>query len=142
MYFLQSVNLFEDQWSFIILRDMLLLKRSTIKEFKSSREKIDDHTLSKTLRKLYMNGYIEILHVGSSLSNYEKYIVSSKGLSLLPLLMELYLFSCDRFEESLLSPFELNFKKEATQNCTLLKKKIIREYNNFTQKLKIEVAFS
>jgi len=142
MYFLQSVNLFEDQWSFIILRDMLLLKRSTIKEFKSSREKIDDETLSKTLRKLYMNGYIEILHVGSSLSNYEKYIVSSKGLSLLPLLMELYLFSCDRFEESLLSPFELNFKKEATQNCTLLKKKIIREYNNFTQKLKIEVAFS
>ncbi len=102
MYFLQSVNLFEDQWSFIILRDMLLLKRSTIKEFKSSREKIDDETLSKTLRKLYMNGYIEILHAGSSLSNYEKYIVSSKGLSLLPLLMELYLFSCDRFEESLL----------------------------------------
>ena len=142
MSFLLSANLFEDQWSFIILRDMLLLKRSTIKEFKSSREKIDDETLSKTLRKLYMNGYIEILYVGSSLSNYEKYIVSSKGLSLLPLLMELYLFSCDRFEESLLSPFELNFKKEATRNCTLFKKKIIREYNNFTQKLKIEVAFS
>jgi hypothetical protein len=56
--------------------------------------------------------------------------------------MELYLFSCDRFEESLLSPFELNFKKEATQNCTLFKKKIIREYHNFSQKLKIEVAFS
>ena len=142
MSFLLSANLFEDQWSFIILRDMLLLKRSTIKEFKSYREKIDDETLSKTLRKLYMNGYIEILYVGSSLSNYEKYIVSSKGLSLLPLLMELYLFSCDRFEESLLSPFELNFKKEATRNCTLFKKKIIREYNNFTQKLKIEVAFS
>ena len=114
MSFLQSANLFEDQWSFIILRDMLLLKRSTIKEFKSSREKIDDETLSKTLRKLYINGYIEILHVGSSLSNYEKYIASYKGLSLLPLLMELYLFSCNRFEESLLNPFELNFKKEAT----------------------------
>jgi hypothetical protein len=44
MYFLQSVNLFEDQWSFIILIDMLLLKRSTIKEFKSSREQINDET--------------------------------------------------------------------------------------------------
>ena len=142
MYFLQSVNLFEDQWSFIILRDMLLHKRSTIKEFKSSREHINDETLSKTLRKLYMNGYIEILHVSSSVSNYKKYIASSKGLSVLPILMELYLFSCDRFEESLLSSFELNFKKEATQNCTLFKKKIIREYHNFTQKLKIEVAFS
>ena len=125
MSFLLSANLFEDQWSLIILRDMLLLKRSTIKEFKSSREKIDDETLSKTLRKLYINDYIEILHIGSSLSNYEKYIASYKGLSLLPLLMELYLFSCDRFEESLLSPFELNFKKEATQNCTIFKKKII-----------------
>ena len=121
---------------------MLLLKRATIKEFKSSREKIDDKILSKTLRKLCMNGYIEILHDGSSESNCKRYIVSSKGLSLLPILMELYLFSCDRFEESLLSPFELNFKKEATQNCTLLKKKIIREYHNFSQKLKIEVAFS
>ena len=124
MSFLLSANLFEDQWSLIILRDMLLLKRSTIKEFKSSREKIDDETLSKTLRKLYINDYIEILHIGSSLSNYEKYIASYKGLSLLPLLMELYLFSCDRFEESLLSPFELNFKKEDTQNCTIFKKKI------------------
>ena len=142
MSFLLSANLFEDQWSFIILRDMLLLKRSTIKEFKSSREKIDDHTLSKTLRKLCINGYIETLHDGSSKSNCKRYIVSSKGLSLLPILMELYLFSCDRFEESLLSPFELNFKKEATQNCTLFKKKIISEYHNFFQKLKIEVAFS
>jgi DNA-binding HxlR family transcriptional regulator len=142
MSFLLSANLFEDQWSFIILRDMLLLKRSTIKEFKSSREKIDDDTLSKTLRKLCISGYIKILYDGSSKSNCKRYIVSSKGFSLLPILMELYLFSCDRFEESLLSPFELNFKKEATQNCTLLKKKIIREYNNFTQKLKIEVAFS
>jgi len=93
---------------------MLLLKRSTIKEFKSSREKIDDNTLSKTLRKLYMNGYIEILHVGSSLSNYEKYIASSKGLSVLPILMELYLFSCNSFDEATLSPFEINFKKKAT----------------------------
>ena len=140
MSFLLSANLFEDQWSFIILRDMLLLKRSTIKEFKSSREKIDDETLSKTLRKLYINGYIEILHIGSSLSNYEKYIASYKGLSLLPLLMELYLFSCDRFEESLLSPFELNFKKEATQNCALLKDKIIKKYYNFIQGLKTKTG--
>ena len=44
IYFLQSVNLFEDQWSLIILRDMLVLKRSTIKEFKSSREQINDET--------------------------------------------------------------------------------------------------
>ena len=92
MPFTQSPNLFEDQWSFIILRDMLLLKRATIKEFKSSREKIDDDTLSKTLRKLCINGYIKILHDGSSKSNCKRYIVSSKGLSLLPILMELYLF--------------------------------------------------
>ena len=137
MSFLQSANLFEDQWSLIILRDMLLLKRSTIKEFKSSREKIDDNTLSKTLKKLEINEYIEVLHDGDPEGNYKKYIASSKGLSVLPLLMELYLFSCDRFEESLLSPFELNFKKEATRNCTLFKKKIIREYHNFTQEVKI-----
>ena len=136
MSFLLSANLFEDQWSFIILRDMLLLKRATIKEFKSSREKIDDNTLSKTLKKLINNGYIEVLDISLN-PIINRYIASSKGLSVLPLLMELYLFSCDRFEESLLSPFELNFKKEATRNCTLFKKKIIREYHNFTQEVKI-----
>tara|TARA_B110000259_G_scaffold146919_1_gene165620 strand:+ start:625 stop:1053 length:429 start_codon:yes stop_codon:yes gene_type:complete len=137
MSFLLSANLFEDQWSFIILRDMLLLKRSTIKEFKSSREKIDDHTLSKTLRKLCISGYIKILYDCSSKSNCKRYIVSSKGLSVLPILMELYLFSCNSFDEATLSPFEINFKKEATRNCTLFKKKIIREYHNFTQEVKI-----
>ena len=117
MSFLLSANLFEDQWGFIILRDMLLHKRSTIKEFKSSKEQIEDENLSKTLRKLYMNGYIETLHDVSAESTCKRYIASTKGLSVLPLLMELYLFSCDRLEESSLSPFELNFKKEATQNC-------------------------
>ena len=140
MSFLLSANLFEDQWSFIILRDMLLLKRATIKEFKSSREKIDDHSLSKTLKKLEINEYIEVLHDGDPESNYKEYIASSKGLSVLPILMELYLFSCDRFEESLLSPFELNFKKEATQNCALLKDKIIKEYYTFIQGLKTKTV--
>ena len=136
MSFLQSANLFEDQWSFIILRDMLLLKRSTIKEFKSSREKIDDNTLSKTLKKLEINEYIEVLHDGDPEGNYKKYIASSKGLSVLPLLMELYLFSCNEFDEATLSPLEINFKKDATQNSALLKDTIIKEYHNFTQELK------
>ena len=140
MSFLLSANLFEDQWSFIILRDMLLLKRATIKEFKSSREKIDDNTLSKTLKKLEINEYIEVLHDGNPESNYKKYIASSKGLSVLPILMELYLFSCNSFDEVTLSPFEINFKKEATQNCALLKDKIIKEYYTFIQGLKTKTV--
>ena len=142
MSFLLSANLFEDQWGFIILRDMLLYKRSNIKEFKSSKEQIEDENLSKTLRKLYMNGYIETLHDVSAESTCKRYIASTKGLYVLPLLMELYLFSCDRLEESSLSSFELNFKKEATQNCVFFKEKIIKEYHNFSQNLKIEMAFS
>ena len=140
MSFLLSVNLFEDQWSFIILRDMLLLKRATIKEFKSSREKIDDHSLSKTLKKLEINEYIEVLHDGDPESNYKEYIASSKGLSVLPILMELYLFSCNSFDEATLSPFEINFKKEATQTCALLKDKIIKEYYTFIQGLKTKTV--
>ena len=114
---------------------MLLLKRSTIKEFKSSREKIDDNTLSKTLKKLINNGYIEVLDISLN-PIINRYIASSKGLSVLPLLMELYLFSCNEFDEATLSPLEINFKKDATQNSALLKDTIIKEYHNFTQELK------
>ena len=44
MPFSRSPNLCKYQWSFIVLRDMLILKRSTVKEFKSSREQINDET--------------------------------------------------------------------------------------------------
>ena len=44
---LQSKNLFEDQWSFIILRDMLLLKRATIKEFRDTRKNYFSYVTQK-----------------------------------------------------------------------------------------------
>ena len=47
MSFLLSVNLFEDQWSFIILRDMLLLKRASIKEFRDPRKNYFSYAYSK-----------------------------------------------------------------------------------------------
>ena len=47
MSFLLSVNLFEDQWSFIILRDTLLLKRATIKEVRDTRKNYFSYACSK-----------------------------------------------------------------------------------------------
>ena len=52
MSFLLSVNLFEDQWSFIILRDMLLLKRATINEV-SAKRKITSHMLTQKKDNLF-----------------------------------------------------------------------------------------
>ena len=52
MSFLLSVNLFEDQWSFIILRDMLLLKRATFKEV-SAKRKITSHALTRKKDNLF-----------------------------------------------------------------------------------------
>ena len=47
MSFLLSVNLFEDQYSFIILIDMLLLKTATIKEFRDPRKNHFSYAYSK-----------------------------------------------------------------------------------------------
>jgi hypothetical protein len=52
MSFLLSVNLFEDQWSFINLRDMLLLKKATINEV-SAKRKIISHTLTQKKGNLF-----------------------------------------------------------------------------------------
>ena len=49
---LQSKNLFEDQWSFIILRDTLLLKRATINEV-SAKRKITSYTLAQKKDNLF-----------------------------------------------------------------------------------------
>ena len=60
-----SVDLFGDKWSLLILRDMLLHKKATFKEFSNSKEKIATNILTSRLVHLIEFGY-----VAKSDSNY------------------------------------------------------------------------
>ena len=64
-----------------------------------------------------------------------QYIATSKGLSTLSILIELYLFSIKSIKEEMFSEIELDFKKEVLNDSTLFKEKIANEYNSFVQQI-------
>ena len=130
-----SVSILGDKWSLLILRDIILHKKSRFKEFKDSKEKIATNILSNRLKALTEQGLIEKLDpTGTKKST--RYIATSKGLTALPIIIEMYLFSINAIDETILDASQINIKKEITTNRNLFEKSRIAEYLNFVQELR------
>ena len=56
-----SANILGDKWNLLILRDIILHKKSRFKEFMSSKEKIASNVLTKKLNILLEEGFIKKL---------------------------------------------------------------------------------
>tara|TARA_B110000902_G_scaffold7262_1_gene8642 strand:- start:251 stop:709 length:459 start_codon:yes stop_codon:yes gene_type:complete len=130
-----SVSILGDKWSLLILRDIILHKKSRFKEFKDSKEKIATNILANRLKSLSELGLIEKLDpTGTKKST--RYIATSKGLTALPIIIEMYLFSINAIDETILDASQINIKKEITTNRNLFEKSRITEYLNFVQELR------
>jgi len=130
-----SLTLFGDKWSLLILRDIILRKNSRFKEFRSSKEKIASNILTNRLKSLLKEGLIEVLNpLGTKKST--QYIATNKGLSTLPLLIEMYLFSIHSIDESDLDKHQISIKNAILKNRKLFEKKKTKEYLNFILELR------
>jgi|TARA_B110000240_G_scaffold53596_1_gene61168 DNA-binding HxlR family transcriptional regulator len=130
----RSIQLLGDKWSILILRDVILHKKCRFKEFKSSKEKIATNILSNRLKFLIQEGLLEKLDpLGTKKST--RYIATDKGLSSIPIIIELYLFSFDSINESILDDSQINIKHEITSNRNLFEVKSKVEYINFVNEL-------
>ena len=124
-----------DKWSLLILRDIILHKNSRFKELKNSKEKIATNILANRLKSLSELGLIEKLDpTGTKKST--RYLATSRGISVLPIIMELYLFSINSIDETTLDSSQINIKREITTNRKLFEKNRIAEYLNFVQELR------
>ena len=124
-----------DKWSLLILRDIIIHKKSRFKEFKESKEKIATNILANRLKSLSELGLIEKLDpTGTKKST--RYLATSRGISVLPIIMELYLFSINSIDETTLDSSQINIKREITTNRKLFEKNRIAEYLNFVQELR------
>ena len=128
------ISIIDDEWCLLILRDILFLKRTKFYEFKSSRENIDSDNLTNRLNILLSDGFIKVLNPRKDYKDIQ-YIATSKGLSTLSILIELYLFSIKSIKAEMFSEIDLDFKKEVLQDSTLFKEKIANEYNSFVQQI-------
>ena len=130
-----SVSMVGDKWSLLILRDIIIHKKSRFKELKDSKEKIATNILANRLKSLSELGLIEKLDpTGTKKST--RYLATSRGISVLPIIMELYLFSINSIDETTLDSSQINIKREITTNSKLFEKNRIAEYLNFVQELR------
>ena len=131
----KSINLLGDKWSLLILRDMILHKKTRFKEFKSSKEKIATNILSNRLKSLLEASLIEKLNpLGTKKST--RYIATDKGVSTLPIIIDLYLFSIESIDESVLNESQINIKNAITSDHHLFEEERKNEYLNFIKDLK------
>ena len=133
-----SLSIIGDKWSLLILRDILIHKKSRFKEFKDSKEKIATNILSNRLKSLSNEGLIKKLDpTGTKKST--RYIATSRGFTTLPIIIDMYLFSINLIDETILNPSQINIKEKITSDRKLFEKTIIAEYFKFIQELRYTI---
>ena len=136
-----SIQILGDKWSLLILRDIILHKKSRFKEFRNSKEKIATNVLTNRLKTLYSEGLIEKLDpTGTKKST--RYLATEKGISSLPIILEMYMFYIQNIDESVLDESQINIKKQVLSNRQLFEETKIKEYNIFSNQLKEDLIKS
>ena len=101
-----ALDVVGDKWSLLIIRDMLFEHKKTFKDFSNSEEGIATNILSDRLNKLEEFGIIS----KGKLPNNKKtniYTLTEKGIELVPVLLELILWSDKNVRE-----FNIKMRKD------------------------------
>ena len=131
----RSANILGDKWNLLILRDIILHKKSRFKEFMSSKEKIATNVLTKKLTILLEEGFIgKLTPLGTKKSTC--YIALDKGISALPIIIEMYLFSIRRIDESVLDDSQIAIKNALITNRDAFEEEKIKQYLDFSEELR------
>jgi len=131
----RSANILGDKWNLLILRDIILHKKSRFKEFMSSKEKIATNVLTKKLTILLEEGFIgKLTPLGTKKST--RYIALDKGISALPILIEMYLFSIRSIDESVLDDSQIAIKNVLITNRGAFEEEKIKQYLDFSEELR------
>jgi DNA-binding HxlR family transcriptional regulator len=94
-----ALDIFGDKWALLIIRDLLFHDKHTYGDFLKSNEKIATNILADKLAFLEANGIlIKQPHPESKAKNL--YTLTPKGLDLLPILLEIIVWSDKYFEIS------------------------------------------
>lgn len=87
-----SLDIFGDKWSLLIIRDLMFENKCTYNDFLKSAEGIATNILATRLKSLEENGIIEkSAHPDSKAKVLYK--LTEKGIDLLPIIIEVYIWS-------------------------------------------------
>lgn len=87
-----ALDIFGDKWTLLIIRDLMFNEKNTYGDFLKSSEGIATNILASRLQSLEENNIIEKLeHPKSKAKNL--YRLSQKGIDLLPIMVEINIWS-------------------------------------------------
>ncbi|MFC7523467.1 winged helix-turn-helix transcriptional regulator [Parapedobacter sp. GCM10030251] len=126
-----ALDIWGDKWSLLIVRDLMLSNKNTYGDFLKSTERIATNILASRLQSLEEHGIItKREHPDSKAKNL--YRLTPKGIDLLPILMEIYIWSDKYF--TIPADIKAIFK-EAKKDKSKLAKQITKELkSNLTAK--------
>jgi DNA-binding HxlR family transcriptional regulator len=87
-----ALDLFGDKWTLLVMRDILFRNKRHYREFLSSEEQIATNILADRLAKLEQLGLIKKTE-DDRRSGKQAYSATAKGKDLIPLLLEVMLWS-------------------------------------------------
>jgi DNA-binding HxlR family transcriptional regulator len=89
-----ALDLFGDKWSLLVMRDLLFRNKSHYREFLASEEGIATNILADRLARLEQAGLIEKTGEDPR-SGKQVYFATAKGKDLIPLMLEMMLWSAE-----------------------------------------------
>ena len=98
-----AMDLFGDRWSLLIIRDLMFYDKQFFKEFRQSKEKIATNILSDRLKKLELFGLISS-RVYEKHRSQKVYSLTAKGKELIPVLVEIMVWSSKYDSELAVTP--------------------------------------
>ncbi len=84
-----ALQAFGDSWSLLVVRDLMFKGKPTFGEFAASEEHVATNILTDRLRTLHRSGIIRRGGTGRA----TRYSLTAKGVDLLPLMIELIVWS-------------------------------------------------
>lgn len=87
-----GLETFGDKWSLLIVRDIVFWGKRTFGEFLRSDERIATNILSSRLAQLEREGIVE-KHRDPNDKRRDNYVLTEKGMELIPLLVEIVAWS-------------------------------------------------
>lgn len=87
-----SLDVFEDKWSLLIIRDLMFSNKCTYNDFLKAGEGIATNILATRLKGLEENGLIEKMAHPDSKAKI-LYKLTTKGIDLLPIIVEVYIWA-------------------------------------------------
>ena len=107
-----ALDLFGDRWTLLVIRDLAFKGKDSFGDFLSSDEGIARNVLADRLSRLEAEGFIDKRPHPDDLRR-SIYSLTERGLSLIPVLVEMILWSAREDPDTAADP---DFVREATQD--------------------------